>query len=697
MPKDAPLAESSHGTVTVPSACPHDCPSACALDVERLDARTIGRVRGRAGHPYTDGVVCAKVARYAERTHHPDRLTTPLRRVGGKGPGEGTFEPVSWDDALDLVAERFTLAAQRHGAEAVWPYYFSGTMGLVQRDGIKRLTHVLGYSRMLKSICSLPARHGWLAGVGAYHGADSREMAEADLIVLWGMNPAATQVHVMTHATRARKERGTRIVCIDPYRTATAAAADIHLAPRPGTDGALACAVMHVLFAEGFADWDYLRAHTDVPERLQQHLTTRTPQWAAEITGLDADAITQFARLYGRTQRAFLRVGYGFTRSRNGAAAMHAVSCLPAVTGAWRHRGGGALFSNFGVYAIDMTLIEGLDALDDSTRILDISRVGEVLMGERAALGDGPPVTAMLIQNTNPCAVTPDLNKVHRGFARDDLFVCVHEQFMTETAQRADVVLPATTFMEHDELLPGGGHSFLQVSRAIIEPVGQARCNHDVLNDLARRLGAAHPGFDMTAWEVLEETLRRSGLPDGETIYAAGGLDLAPPFAGAHFLDGFGHPDGRFRFAPDWAAEGPDGAAMPPLPDHMAVIEEATAEHPFRLVTAPAHNYLNSSFTETPTSQKKEGRPTVFLHPDDAADLGIGDGGLARLGNGRGTVLLHAQLRPGSQRGVVVVESIWPNAAFMEGIGVNALTGSDPVPPGGGAAFHDSAVWVRPE
>ena len=417
----------------VPSVCPHDCPSTCALEVEKLAPDRIGKVRGAAANSYTDGVICAKVSRYAERVHHPERLLKPLQRVGAKG--EGKWREISFEAALDIVAEQFAKVAREHGPEAVWPYYYAGTMGHVQRDGIERLRNVMGYSRQATTICIALADAGWLAGNGVKRGADPREMAKSDLIVVWGGNPVSTQVNVMTWIAKARKERGAKLVVVDPYRTGTAERADMHLAPRPGTDGALACAVMHVLFAEGYADRDYMARFADVPEELEAHLETRTPAWAAAITGLDESQIIEFARLYGATKRSFLRLGYGFSRSRNGAAQMHAVSCLPVVTGAWAHEGGGALYSNSAIYQLNKTLIEGRDRIDPAVRTLDMSRIGPVLVGERDALGSGPQVHAMLIQNTNPAAVAPESAKVRAGLLRDDLFVCVHEQFMTDTAQ----------------------------------------------------------------------------------------------------------------------------------------------------------------------------------------------------------------------------------------------------------------------
>ncbi len=678
----------------VASVCPHDCPSTCALEVERLDAHTIGRVRGAADNDYTCGVVCEKVARYAERVHHPDRLGEPLRRTGVKGDGE--FAPITWDDALDYIAEAFLKAEQRLGGEAVWPYFYAGTMGLVMRDGINRLRHVKRYSGQHSTFCATLATAGWRAGTGILAGVDPREMAEADLIVIWGTNAVATQVNVMTHVTRARRERGAKLVVIDPYRNATAKTADKHLCLRPGTDGALACAIMHVLFAEGYADRPYLQRYTDVPDELEAHLRARTPEWAARITGLDAEEIREFARLYGATKRSFLRLGYGFSRSRNGAANMHAASCLAAVSGSWQYRGGGAFFSNSAVYHWDKTLIEGLDAVDPSIRVLDQSRIGAVLTGDRADLGDGPPVTAMIIQNTNPMNVAPELNKVREGFAREDLFICVHEQFMTETARMADIVLPATMFLEHDDLYQGGGHMYLQIGAKVIEPRAQCRSNHEVLCALAKRLGAVHRGFDMTAWEIVDETLRASGWPDAETMRRERWHDCQPDFQTAHFLDGFGTPDGKFHFSPDWQREGPAAAAMPRLPDHVEIIEETDAEHPLRLVTAPARTFLNSSFTETSGSRRREGEPVVMIHPATAGDLGIADGELVRLGNRRGEVVLRARLFDGLQPVTVIVESVHPNDAFVGGIGINALTGADAAPPNGGAAYHDSAIWARP-
>ena len=682
------------------SACPHDCPSTCALEVEVFDKHTIGRVRGAEDNAYTAGVICAKVARYAERVHHPDRLKHPLRRTGAKGSGQ--FAPISWDDALDLVAEQFLRAEQTHGSETVWPYLYAGTMGFVMRDGIHRLRHAKKYSGFFSTICVNPAWTGFIAGTGKLAGTDPREMAKSDLVVIWGTNAVNTQVNVMTHATRARKERGAKIVAVDVYMNGTMRQADLPVLIRPGTDGALACAVMHCLFRDNKADWDYLDRYTDAPRELAEHLRTRDPEWASRITGAPVETIEAFARLVGENKRSYFRLGYGFSRSRNGAINMHAASCIAAVIGAWRYEGGGAFHNNGAIFHLDVSLIEGTDLRDASIRMLDQSRIGAILTGDDDALCGGPPVTAMLIQNTNPVSVAPDQETVKRGFARDDLFTCVHEQFMTNTAKMADIVLPATMFVEHDDFYTAGGSQYILLGPKLIEPPGECRSNHEVICGLAKRLGAEHPGFGMAPRELIDATLQKSGWGTLAELEANRWIDCQPDFATTHYLNGFAYPDGKFRFKPDWPAvplnrwhrkHAPP--SIPKLPDHWEVIEEAEAEHPFRLATSPARGFLNSTFTETRTSLARERRPEVMIHPEDAAPLAVADGEEVVLGNRRGKVRLHARLFDGVRRGVLIAELLWPNSAYADGRGINTLTGADPVAPFGGAAFHDNKVWLR--
>jgi anaerobic selenocysteine-containing dehydrogenase len=688
------------------SACPHDCPSTCALDVEIIDGVRIGRVHGAKDNAYTAGVICAKVARYAERIHHPDRLLKPLVRAGAKG--EGNWKEASWEAALDLIAEKFMAAEERYGAETVWPYFYAGTMGLVQRDSIERLRHAKNYSGFFSSICTNLAWTGYVMGTGRLAGPDPREMAKSDCVVIWGTNAVATQVNVMTHATRARKERGAKIVVIDIYDNATMKQADLGLILKPGTDGALACAVMHILFRDGLADWEYLEKYTDDPHGLQAHLVTKTPQWASAITGLSVEEIEAFARLVGTTKKTFFRLGYGFSRQRNGAINMHAAASIAAVTGCWQYEGGGAFHNNGAIYELDRALLEGISMRGRDVRFLDQSQIGRVLTGDPAALHGGPPVTAMLVQNTNPANVCPEQRLVIEGMRRDDLFMAVHEQFMTDTAKLADVVLPATMFMEHDDIYKGGGHQYIMVGPKLVDPPEGPRTNLYVIEELARRLGVADkPGFGMSEREHIDHMLARHGYGTFETLKDGRWLDLQPEFERAHYLDGFGHPDRKYRFKPQWQGGtapnktprslgllGPH-ERLPEFPDHMDVIETVDAEHPFRLATSPARSFLNSSFAETPGSVKREGRPELLVHPDDLTALEIGDGERIEIGNMRGEVVLHAKAFDGVKRGVVIAEGIWPNSAHERGEGINVLTGADAAAPYGGAAFHDNKVWLR--
>ena len=513
------------------SACPHDCPSACALDVEIIDAHTIGRVRGAKDDPYTAGVICEKVARYAERVHHPDRLMYPLRRVGAKG--EGQWQRVTWDAALDEIARRFREIEAAHGAEAIWPYNYSGTMGYVQRDSIERLRNVRGYSRQFGTICIMSSWPGYIAGTGLLAGIDPVEMAESDAVVIWGTNAVHTQVNVMTHAMRANK-RGAPLVVIDIYRNATMEQADMGLLLRPGSDGALACATMHVLLRDGLADREFLRDFTDFDSGVEAHLAGWTPERAAEITGLSVKEIEAFARLVGTHKATFFRLGYGFARQRNGVTNMHAALSVPAMTGAWRHTGGGALLSNSGTWGLDKSLVEG--NADSAVRQLDMSEIGPILTGDARALRHGGPVKALLIQNTNPVNVAPEQDKVRAGFMRDDLFTVVHEQFMTETAELADIVLPATMFLEHSDFYTRGGHNRIVLGPKAIEAPGEARPNLFVINELARRLDSApQPADTMTDTEIMAETFTRSGYGTYAEISARGYVDRARPDDSAHY------------------------------------------------------------------------------------------------------------------------------------------------------------------
>jgi anaerobic selenocysteine-containing dehydrogenase len=448
------------------------------------------------------------------------------------------------------------------------------------------------------------------------------------------------------------------------------------------------------------ADRAYMAKYTDCPDELEAHLKTRTPEWASAICGVPAFEIEAFARTVGETKRTFFRLGYGFTRSRNGAAQMHAATCIPAVTGAWQYEGGGAFFNNYALWHFNESIVEGHDALDSNTRWLDQSKIGRILTGDADALKGGGPIKAMLIQNTNPVTVAPEQNLVRKGFAREDLFMAVHEQFMTETAQMADIVLPATMFMEHDDLYYGGGHQHISVGPKLIDAPGECRSNHEVLQGLARRLRISHPGFEMTPRELIDATLKLSGHGDIAALEADLWRDLQPDFRTSHYLDGFAHADKKFHFKADWdnppfGLKMGDIDKMPSLPDHWRVIEEADEKPPFRLATSPSRSFLNTSFNETPSSQAREGKASVMIHPLDAASLGIADGDAVTLGNTRGETSLIARHFDGVRRGVLIAESIHPNRDHIGGKGINVLTGAEAVAPIGGAAFHDNKVWIK--
>jgi len=602
---------------------------------------------------------------------------------------------VSWNEALDTIVSKFNDIRDQHGSEAIWPYHYAGTMGLVQRDGLDRFRRAMGTSQQHSTFCTALSDAGYKAGTGVKHGSDSRSMIKSELIVVWGGNPVSTQVNVMNHVAQAKRSNGAKFVVVDPYKTKTADKADMHLMLRPGTDGALACAVMHVLFEEEYADHDYMARFTDRPIEFRNHLKTRTPEWASAITGLTEEEIISFSRLYGQSKKSFLRIGYGMTRSRNGAVNMHAVSCLPAVTGAWQHEGGGALYANMEIYQLDRSTIHGTSIACD-TRTMDQSRIGHVLSGNPIDLQGGPNVQALFIQNTNPAVVAPETRRVLDGLARDDLFTVVHEQFMTETAQYADIILPATMFLEHDDIYTAGGHTHLQVGKKLIEAPGECRSNHSVIQSLAKRLKLNHAGFAMSERELIDDLLKSSNLPDFNAMVESGGHDCAKTtFEQTNFLDGFGTPDKRFHFSPDWSRVGPHYEGIPEFPDHWDVIDSPTDKYPLRMVAAPARQFLNTTFTETPSSRRMEKQPCVCIHPTDMLKYGLQDTELVTLGNALGEVSLECKEFLGVQPGTIIVESIWPNKDFPGGLGINTLISSEPGKPNGGAVFHDTAVWIK--
>ncbi len=669
-------AQTHHAT------CAHDCPGACALEVEVEDNHVLS-VRGDPDHPFTRGLICGKVRRYREVVEGP-RILSPLLRDGARGH----FREASWDEALGVAAAGLQRAMDEAGPPSVVPYYYGGTLGIVQQKAIERLAHHAGWSRLDRNLCFAIADAGWSAGVGAMLGPRPEEIAGSDLVLLWGNNAVSTHINLMSFVKQAR-ERGARLVVIDPYRTRTAAQADQHLALRPGSDGALACAMMQVLLAEGLADRDYLAAHSDFDAELEAHLSSRTPEWAAPITGLDAGAIRALALAYGRAVRPFVRLGVGMTRQRNGAVNVHAVSCLPTLIGAWMRRGAGALLATDAGFHVDDRAVRRTDLRDPATRVLDMSQLGRWL--NDSALD--PPVRALVVFNSNPAVSCPDLGRVVQGLQREDLFTVVHEQVLTDTARLADVVLPATTFLEHPDLYASYGQYTLQYAAAALDPVGEARCNHDVVNALAQRLGYSGADFEGDSLARIDRVLADNALPERAWFAQHHWLDCAPDEDVLHFRQGFPTADGRFHFRPGWT-----DPTMPALPDHWAVnrrdLDEA-GRFPLDFRAPPAHEVLNSCFTHTATARRRHAPPRLWLHPDDARARGIDDADRVRVFNERGSLSLLAAVTDKVRAGLCLCETNHLGADFPEALSVNALAHDDAVAPGGGPAFHDNRVEVE--
>ncbi|MBF0270945.1 MAG: molybdopterin-dependent oxidoreductase [Magnetococcales bacterium] len=666
---------------TFDSVCPLDCPGTCALKVT-IDQGRLQAIDGHPDHPLTRGVICGKVSRYQAIQDGP-RILDPMLRVGPKGVAD--FKKISWDEALDRIGERLLSIMDNPGPEAVLPFSYGGTMGVIQRRAYARLTTRAGFSGLDGNICYAIGWAGWRAGVGLALGPDPTEMAASDLPILWGINAAATHISLMSHIKQARRQ-GARLVVVDPYRNQTARLADLHLALRPGTDGALAVAVMQVLLEEGLADRDYLQRHTDFDSALEDHLALRSPEWAAPITGLDPGLIREFARMYGRARAPFIRIGLGMSRQNNGAVNIHAVSCLPAVTGAWRHTGGGALFATGGAFNLSPQPLPPPRSPEHTPRVLDMSRLGEVLTDPTLT----PPVLALLVSHANPAGSCPDLQRVYAGLAREDLFTVVHEQVMTDTARFADVLLPATTFLEHEDLYKAYGQYTLQHAKPVLPPRGQALCNHDLVNALARRLGFDDEPFRLGVAETIGVVLKESGLPPLEQ-WEKPWLDCAPAWEARHFVEGFPQPDGRFHFRPGWSH-----SRMPAFPDHWAVNRrddpaEATA-YPLDFMTPPALEVLNTTFTGTLDADKRP--PRLWIHPEDAQKRGIVEGDRVAVFNGVGQLTMVARVTGDVGVGMTLCESNQPAGAFAEGIGLNALSHACPTAPDGGPALHDNRVEV---
>jgi len=687
---------------TARAVCPHDCPDTCSMLVT-LDGDRATALRGDPGHPFTRGFLCHKVSRYVERVYHPDRLKQPLRRSGPKGAGR--FEPISWDEALDLVARHFAeIAAGPHGPQAILPYSYCGTMGKIQGSGLdRRFFHRLGASLLDRTICATAGSVGYSYTIGNRVGMQPEAFAESRYIINWGSNTAVTNMHLWVFMHEARK-RGAKIVTIDPYRSRTAARSDWHIAPRVGTDATLALGMMHVLFRDGLADADYLERHCLGHAELRQRALDEYPvERVAKITGLEPRAIEQLAHEYATTRPAAIRVNYGLQRHRGGGMAMRTIACLPAIVGAWRDWAGGVLLSTSSMYPLNTQRLERPDLIPPGTRTINMVQLAEALHSELP----GPPVQALYVYNSNPAAVAPDQQRVLAGLRREDLFTVVHEQFPTDTVDYADIVLPATTQLEHFDLHTSYGHHYLLVNQPVIPPLGEARPNSEVFRGLAARLG-----FEPELFQVSDEQLAREALWEKDTsapewirgitldrLIAEGPIRLNLPERFTPFAEGgFPTPSGKCELLSPRMAE----AGLDPLPAWSPPSEspestpELAAEFPLQLISPPSPHFLKSSFTCVPSLREAAGEPELEIHPDDAALRDILPGARVRVFNRRGSFTARALVGPTVRPGVVVAPGIWWNKLSGDGANANATTATTLTDMGGGATFFDNLVEVEP-
>jgi anaerobic selenocysteine-containing dehydrogenase len=674
------------------SVCPHDCPSACSLEVTVEDGG-LATVTGQADHPFTQGVICGKVRQYAERVHSPMRITRPLRRVGPKGAGQ--FAPLGWEEAVAEIARRWRAIIATHGGEAILPFSYAGSMGQVQYFAGHPLFHALGASRLDRTICTATAYAGWRATVGAVVGNDSEQMVGADLVVLWGINAAYSTINVMTLVKQARA-RGAYVVTIDPYRTPTAQQADEHLMVRPGTDGALALAMMHVLIAEDRIDRGYLARATVGFEHLAAHVKAWTPARVAPIVGLDEPTIVAFARRYGATPRSFVRIGIGLSRHDNGGMTCRTLACLPALTGAYADPHGGALLSSGGAANFDYSVLERPDLMPDPPpRIINMVQLGRALTDPTLA----PPVKALYVYSSNPAAICPNQSLVLAGLAREDLFTVVHEQVMTDTARYADLVLPATTSMEHEDLYRSFGQFYLQLAEPVVPPIGEARSNWVTCGRLARELGVAETHYARPVAAVIRELLARGDASvrgiSYERLRAEGSVRLDLPRPYLPFAHGAPTESGRIElYSARLAARGlPALPTWTPLSEGPAA-DEPRARYPLQCIVPPNRFFLNSSFSQSELLRRRQGTPTVMLAPADATARGIADGEAVQVESARGAARFTARVTDATRAGVAVIEGIWWHRFHPGGLGVNVLTDDRLTDMGGGPALHSNLVEV---
>lgn len=675
------------------SVCALDCPDCCSLLVTVRDGKAV-KVTGDPEHPYTKGFICRKVELYPERVYSPYRVMKPMRRVGKKG--DGRFEPVSWDEALDDISGRLRDIIDQWGGEAILPYSYAGTLGLVHRNFPQRFFHNIGASRLDRTICVHTAYAGWEATVGQVIGNDTETASESDFVVLWGCNAVTTNIHLLPILQGARS-RGARIISIDPYANRTAKFADEHLMIRPGTDAALALGIMRTLVEEDLIDRDYIEQHTLGFEALEKRLVEYPTGRVSEITGIPSPLIRRLALQYAEARAPFIRIGIGVSRHTNGGMMVRTIACLPGLVGAYHKKGGGAFLSSSAAFGLDKNIVERPDLQPDGkdARILNMCRLGEALNEV-----DEPPIKALFVYSSNPAAITPQSAKVIEGLQRADLFTVVHEVVFTDTTDYADYVLPAPSFIETGDLFGSYGQYYLQQSEPAIQPVGEAKSNRELFALLAAKMGLEDPALQDSQETVIKDLLAHRGNGkngiDLNELSDLKGHRIGPGRGENPFQNGFFTPSGKMEFYSESMAQ--DG--MDPLPAHVPLTEgseseELTGRYPLQLVIPPAHHFLNSSLGDAERCIRGEKRPCLLLHSEDAEARGIEEGVLVRVFNDRGEIYRYAKVGAKTLPRVAVSEGAWWAKLSPGRKGVNQITSERLSDMGRGATFHSNLVQVE--
>jgi anaerobic selenocysteine-containing dehydrogenase len=676
----------------VKAACPHDCPDTCAMEIAVEDGVAV-EVRGGA-MPFTEGTLCTKVAKYLDRTYSKERVLHPLRRIGAKGPGAGRLERISWDEALGEIAARFkSIAAE--DPQQILPCSYAGTMGLVQYMSMdRRFFYRLGASLLERTLCSSAGKAGVKITLGASVGMDPERFDKARLILIWGSNPVVSNLHLWSRCQEA-KRRGAKLIAIDPWRSQTAEKCHQHIRPLPGTDAALALGMMHVIIGEGRIDRDYVERHTLGFEQLKERVGQYPPEKVARICGIGAEEVVNLAREYASASPAAIRVNYGLQRHAGGGMAVRTIACLPALVGAWRDAAGGVVLTTGDFYTLDHRTLERPDLIRGKPRTINQAALGDALTSAR------PPVKAVYVYNTNPVAVCPDSNKVIAGFSRPDLFAVVHDIFLTDTADYADIVLPATTQLEHTDVHKSYGHLYMVANNPAIAPVGEAKPNSEVFRLLAKRMGFTEACFDDSDEDLCRQALgaaapRMRGI-EWDTLKEQGWQRLAVPEVYAPFAEGgFPTPSGKCEFYSETALK----MGLDPLPGYTPPREnvqsapELARRYPLAFISPPCRNFLNSSFANLPFALASEKEPRLDIHPDDARARGIASGDRVRVFNDRGSYTLKAAVSDRARPGVVVAPSVWWKKLSPDGRNANDLTSQAIADMGGAATYYDCLVEV---